>query len=128
MEYWSSPLGLSTRRTESVPAGGTLRQPEHILVVWREDIQLQSIIIVYWRFGTRIGPLPDFSMSIGEGNSSGAIMVTGWEINDPRCRGVFHHHIGETPCIDAVRMLVQQHVALCRAWIDHIAGFIINSV
>ena len=52
MEYWSSPLGLSIRRTESVAAGGALRQPEHILVVRRGDIQLQSIIIVYRRLGT----------------------------------------------------------------------------
>ena len=55
------------------------------------------VVIPVIGFGAFIEPFFDLRMTVGKIKPAGPVMVTGWEINDPRCRGVFHHHIGETP-------------------------------
>ncbi|MFN9951777.1 MAG: hypothetical protein ACK55I_01665, partial [bacterium] len=67
-------------------------------------------------------------MPVGEADARGPVVVAGRVVDDPGRSGTFHHLVGVAAGIDAVGMLVQQHVHLRGAHGGDVRGLLEDAV
>src|SRR5436309_757148 len=83
-------------RKPSIPAArGAFSQPDHVRIVGRRNVERQVVVVLDGWHCARVSPFLDFRVAVREGNRRSAIVVAGWEVDDPGCTRVLDHHIGK---------------------------------
>src|SRR5262245_1973486 len=86
-------------------SGGALLQPHEVL--GRGLLRGREGRIVL-RGHSRIGPFSDFGMAIGKGDSTGAIVVRGWNIH-PLVDGTVERIANKEPIVDRTWTFINEH-------------------
>jgi len=100
-----------------------LLHPDDVPVIGRRDIERNVLSLFELGHGSRILPSLDFRVSIREGESPRAIVITCGVINDRgavRLGGKPGHVHTETTIVDTVLTLVEHHEDTRRAGIGHV--------
>ena len=100
-------------------------QPLDVQIIGLGNIQLKPSIGTYRRSGPFVDPFVDFSVSVGEGEASGFIVVAGREVH-PLGRteiGIAGHPDHKETVVDAIHPLVHQHPCLGSTGRHHVTSF-----